>query len=258
MFTLINDPKDINAAIATWGKDGKRHRIMGHVILCSALSHVAKHGNVGILNNLFKVAATNERTMIRNYVRRFQTEMELIDGKFQPKRDDDGAEVQTDVAFLDFAKQEFHVRGGHKNNRERFVEFAEKHLINPSKRWPMFTDINIKAEAMRFDTMSLATRLKALLKNAEKNSENVSPKALKRLKESTDYIVAVADDFAEGAAESALEAKEMQERGAAFAAAFDKMYAEAESEPSIDDTVPVKPAKAKAKGTGGATIEGNA
>lgn len=253
MYSLITDPKDINAAIVTWGRDGKRHRIMGHVVLCSALSHVAKHGNVGILNNLFKVAATNERTMIRNYVRRFQTEMELSEGKFIPVRDEDGGEVQTDVAFLDFAKQEFHVRGGHKNNRERFVEFAEKHLINPTKRWPMFTDINIKAEAMRFDTMSLATRLKALLKNAEKNAENVSPKALKRLKESTDYIVSVADDFAEGAAETAQEAKDMQERGTAFAAAFDKMYAETESDPVLDEPVPVK-----AKGTGGATIEGNA
>lgn len=223
-MTRISDPIVLNAAIAQWGKDGVKHRTKGHLILVSALYHVASHGNVKVLNNLFKIASTNDRNAIRNYVRRFQTEMELKDSKFVPKRDDEGAEVQTDVAFLDFAKGEFHIRSGHMANRERFKVFADEHLINPSKRWPMYSDINILAEKARFDTTSLATRLKALLRNANKGDAVISPKALARLDETVSYIAAIADNETTEAAEGAQTDVDMAKLGRDFNADFDKMY----------------------------------
>jgi hypothetical protein len=224
MFTRITDTALLNAGIVQWGKDGQKHRAKGHVLLVSALAHVATHGNVAVLNNMFKIADTNTRNAIRNYVRRFQTEMVLTDNRFTPKRDDEGNEVQTPIAFLEFSKQEFHVIGGHMDHRTRFVEFSDKNLIEPSKRWPAYYDINILAERQRFDTMSLATRIKSLLKNAEKNRENINPKVLKRLEESVSYISAIADNMTDEAAEGAQTDADMSRLGQEFNNQFDAMF----------------------------------
>lgn len=182
MFTLSRDTTTISARIVAIKRHGEAFRQEQHSLAIDCLYHAAEHGNPILLNRFFNALGTeNDRRALRNYIAKWSFEMleTLKDGEETVTRtfalDADNKRIPTDRHFLTYTRANgFDVINGRLENRKRFMEFSEKHLLNPTEdRWaPFWAGDNAKDERtlMMSDTKAVE-QIKALVKRLFKPRE---------------------------------------------------------------------------------------
>lgn len=144
MFTIIRDTAKLNRAMNAMVRTQRALNRAVHEVGVSVLVHTAEHRNPVMLNRFFEALNPNDKSAFRNYVLKFQH-------VFTPRLDDEGnirlvfrktadgkGLEPSDKRFLRYSTRKgwevikLSEDANSIENANRFVLFAEQHLINPA------------------------------------------------------------------------------------------------------------------------------
>lgn len=184
MYEMIIDSKKLNleatAVLKTYQSNGLRL----HVLACSALYNAAMEGggNPAVLNRVYQALRSNDKTALRNFIRRLHIAVGLKKDHVPDGLDTEvikeAAKLGTVFTFDSKDGGRFKVKGDNLENRAAFCELLQGHALNPDgKNWFRFLEMNNFAEMKRFGDDDILKELKRLAskESSETMEVNISP-----------------------------------------------------------------------------------